>query len=34
MPVSSMESGGGMAPSTQFFQFSRVTLADVKAGKF
>src|ERR1700730_17644084 len=23
MPVSSMESGGGMAPSTQFFQFSR-----------
>ena len=34
MPVSSMESGGGMAPSTQFFQFSRVTLAGVKAGKF
>jgi hypothetical protein len=34
MPISSVESGGGLATSTQTFQFARVTLANIKAGKF
>jgi hypothetical protein len=34
MPISSVESGGGLATSTQTFQFSRVTVANIKAGKF
>ena len=34
MPISSVESGGGLPTSVQTYQFSRVTLAGIKAGKF
>ena len=34
MPVSSVESGGGLATAVETDQVSRVTLADIKAGKF
>lgn len=34
IPISSVESGGGMATAVETDQVSRVTLADVQAGKF
>ena len=34
IPVSSVESGGGVPTAVQTDQVSRVTLADVRAGKF
>jgi hypothetical protein len=34
IPISSVESGGGVPTAVQTDQISRVTLADVKAGKF
>jgi hypothetical protein len=34
MPISSVVTGRGMQTSVEAFRVSRVTLADVKAGKF
>ena len=34
VPVSSVESGGGLATAVETDQVSRVTVADIKAGKF